>query len=103
MDYDTWRTTDFEAEAAYDEQQARDERRQEYADDLYDACLTGDGEAMESVVEELQDGEPVARALISAMTKEAELPITQRGPIIHKAVQTLLSDACEAIAKRRIP
>src|SRR5690554_2987904 len=103
MDYDTWRTTDFEAEAAYDEQQDREERRQEYADGLYDACLTGDSEAMESIAEELQDGEPVAKALMAAMTKEAGLPITQRGPIIHKAVQTLLSDACEAIAKRRIP
>ena len=103
MDYDTWKTTDLEAEAAYDEQQARDERRQEYADDLYDACLTGDIDAVESVAEELQDGEPVSKALITAMTKEAELPITKRGPIIHKAVQTLLGDACEAIAKRRIP
>jgi len=97
------RAYEREQDALADADQARDERRQEYADGLYDACLTGDREAMESMAEELQDGEPVAMSLMAAMAKEAERPITRRGSIIHKAVQTLLSDACEAIAKRRIP
>lgn len=101
MDYDTWKTTDFEAEAAHDEQQAHEAAVSELADDLFDAYLAGDQGVIDEVDDWLSDY-PWTERVRAAMVKECELPVMGRGGFMYKLGQAAISEACEYVAKQRL-
>ena len=54
MDYDTWKTTDFEGEAQAEEEEAIEKAQIELADDLFDAYLDDNEKVVQDVYEVLR-------------------------------------------------
>jgi len=53
MDYDTWKTTDFEGEAQAEEEEAMEKAQIEFADFLFDAYLVDNEKVVQEVHEVL--------------------------------------------------
>ena len=75
MDYDTWKTTDFEGEAQAEEEEAIEKAQIELADALFDAYLA--------------DNEKVVQGVHEALRSDS-----------HWRWQSIISGACTHIAGR---
>jgi len=82
-------------------EQAHEAAISELADDLFDAYILGDQDAIDDVDDWLSDY-PWTERVRAAMVKECNLPVMGRGGFMYKAGQAAISEACEAIAKGRM-
>lgn len=101
MDYDTWKTTDFEAEAADKADEAREQMQMELSGDLFDAYVLGNSDVIDEVDDSLTDtdtAENLLNKLRVAMGKECDKLPSKRGSDVHAAYQQVISAVCDDIA-----
>jgi hypothetical protein len=95
------RAYEREQDALYEAEQAHEAAISELADDLFDAYILGDADVIDEVDDWLGDY-PWTERVRAAMVKECELRVMNRGGFMYKIGQAAISEACEAIAKRRM-
>ena len=100
MDYDTWKTTDFEAEAADKADRALEAAQSRLADDMFDAYVEGVPHVVEEVDDWLANCSALPELLRAALARDCEKPVGQRGQESYYAVCGLVSSACKEIASR---
>ena len=77
--------------------------QQELADDIYDAYITGNENAVNEVEDALTDAKTMANLLgrlRAAMEKESQRPVMGRGCEVYDTYWRLLDAVCLDIAKR---
>ena len=102
MNYDTWKTTDFEGEAQAEEEEAIEKAQIELADALFDAYLADNEKVVQEVHEVLTSVEEETQWMLTSMRAGLKLdcrkPINERGSDSYWRWQSIISGACTHIA-----
>ena len=102
MDYDTWKTTDFEGEAQAEEEEAIELGQVLLADDLFTAYLADNEKVVQEVHEVLTSVEEETQWMLTSMRAGLKLdcrkPINERGSDSYWRWQSIISGACTYIA-----
>jgi len=102
MDYDTWKTTDFEGEAQAEEEEAMEKAQIEFADFLFDEYLADNEKVVQEVHEVLTSVEEETKWMLTSMRAGLKLdcrkPINERGSDSYWRWQSIISGACTHIA-----
>lgn len=97
MDYDTWKTTDFEYEAACEADDALEAAQLEFSNDLFDAYMNGNDHVINEVDDYLIDDEDFFKMLRD--NYEPKSWVQDRGAKMHKAYMQFIGEVCDKIAK----
>lgn len=97
MDYDTWKTTDFEYEAASEAQDALEAVQLEFSNDFFDAYMTGNQHVINEVDDYLIDDEDFFKMLRD--NYEPKSYVKDRGDKMHKAYMEFVGKVCDKIAE----
>jgi len=104
MDYDTWKTTDFEGEAQAEEEDAIEKAQIELADALFDAYLADNEKVVQEAHEVLTSVEEETEWMLTSMRAGLKLdsrkPINERGSDSYWGWQSIISGACAHIADK---
>lgn len=104
MDYDTWKTTDFEAERAAEEELAKEAQIAELSESLFDAYVGGNPRVRDEVEEMITSDEDTCKFMFDNMLAGLKLdnskPINTRGADSYLRWQSLISGTCLALANR---
>ena len=102
MDYDTWKTTDFEGEAQAEEEEAIEKAQIELADALFDEYLADNEKVVQEVHEVLISGEEETQWMLTSMRAGLKMdcrkPINERGSDSYWRWQSIISGVCADIA-----
>ena len=99
LDYDTWKTTDFEYERQCEEDEALESAQTELANDLFDAYMAGDNDYVINEVDEyLIEDEDFFKMLRSKY--EPKSWVKDRGAAMHKAYIDYIAEVCNKISKQ---
>ena len=104
MDYDTWKTTDFEGEVQAEEEEAIEKAQIELADALFDAYLDDNEKVVQDVYEVMTNVEEETQWMLTSMRAGLKMDcrktINERGSDIYWRWQSIISGACTHIAGR---
>jgi len=96
LDYDTWKTTDFEYERQCEHDEALESAQNDMADNLFDAYMSGNVNVVMEVDEYLIEDEDFFTSLRKAY--EPKSWVKDRGAAMHKAYMESISEICDKIA-----
>ena len=104
MDYDTWKTTDFEGEAQAEEEEAIEKAQLELAVALFDEYLSDNEKVVQEVHEELTNVEEETQWMLTSMRAGLKMdcrkPINERGSDSYRRWQSIILGVCADIAGR---
>ena len=95
MDYDTWKTTDFEYERQCEEEEALEEARQGFGTDLYCAYFNENGHAISEVEDRLAD----QMEEFCAALREGHATKEDQSVAVTHTYRLFISKMCDEIAE----
>ncbi len=98
LDYDTWKTTDYEYEVACAADEALEAAQLELSNNLFDAYMTGNDGVINEVDEFLVEDEDFFKIL--RKTYQPKSWTQDRGAEMHKAYMGYIGEVCDKISKQ---